>query len=93
MADEPKSYGSPMGVEAPGQSTASRPKAKEASPAERKAALKALEARSQGEARRDNTSGRGTSQGDRASPDNASLDPFSTIKKKKYQTLTESEKE
>jgi hypothetical protein len=65
MAD----YGTPMGTEPPGQTTRQRPTAKEATPAERKAALASLEARSQGEARRSNSPGRGTSQGDSTASD------------------------
>lgn len=81
MAD----YGSPMGTEEPGSVRRERPRAKEASPAERRKALKALEQRSAGEARRSNVSGRGTSQGSggRGESD-GNMNPGRAIKDKKY---------
>lgn len=46
-------YGSPMGVEAPGQTTRQRPKAGAADAATVHAKLKEVEARSKGEAKRE----------------------------------------
>jgi chitodextrinase len=51
MADEP-SYGSPMGVEVPGQTTRQRPSVKPPDPEKVKAAMASVAKRAQGEARR-----------------------------------------
>lgn len=84
MAEE---YGSPMGTEAPGTVRAERPRAKEASVAERRKALQALDARSSGEARRSNVSGRGSSQGSGGAKESgkslSAFDAARTIKDKK----------
>jgi hypothetical protein len=83
MAD----YGSPMGTEAPGSVKRERPRAKEASPAERRAALKALEERSAGEARRSNTPGRGTSQGSGGAKSEQRGNIADVIRDKKYRDM------
>jgi hypothetical protein len=54
-------YGTPLGTETPGSKRPERARAKEPTVAERRAALKSLEARGAGEARRSNVPGRGTS--------------------------------
>lgn len=74
-----REYGSLMGVEEPGRSRAKRLQAKEATPVERRAAIKALERRQAGEARRSHESGRGSSQGTSLSV----FDAAQTIKNKK----------
>lgn len=88
MAD----YGTPMGVQAPGETTAKRPQAKPATQAQLKAALKDYDARAAGEARRSNASGRGTSQGDQGSQTKRGT-IMDVIRDKKYRDLSTSEKE
>jgi hypothetical protein len=73
-----------MGTEEPGSVRRERPRAKEASPAERRKALKALEQRSAGEARRSNVSGRGTSQGSGGASSDTNMNAGRAIKDKKY---------
>lgn len=74
-------YGTPLGVEAPGQTMRKRPKTKQASVSETRAALKALDERRSGESRRSHVPGRGTSQGDKSSL--SAVDAASSIRNKK----------
>jgi hypothetical protein len=79
MAD----YGTPMGTEVPGQTSAQRRKVSQPSEKELKARIKDYEARSQGESRRSNVSGRGTSQGDSGSSTKRGT-IFDVIRDKKF---------
>ena len=81
MAD----YGTPLGTQPPGMTTAKRNVAKPATDAQRKQALASLETRSAGESRRPNTPGRGTSQGSSStSPGGTGKSVVATIKDKQY---------
>ena len=79
-------YGTPMGTETPGQSTAERRKASAPSTKELAAKIKDYETRSAGEARRSNATGRGTSQGDEGSKTRRGT-VFDVIRDKKYRDL------
>lgn len=71
-------YGTPLGTQAPGQTTAKRNVAKPASDADRKAALKAYDARSKGESRRNDAE---------PPPKRTTRSVFDTVKDKQYSDM------
>jgi hypothetical protein len=88
MADEPKSYGSPMGTEVPGETTRERPKA---APPTSEALKAALANRSAGEAKRETDAPSGgrrlKAASDNPTKDLSASKAASNIKDKKYRDL------